>query len=500
MSSKSQNDYFDTTHLDGEIGKRTASGGKMLAITQVIKAVAEIAATVILVRLLLPEEFGIVGMVASVVGFFAMFKDLGFSMATIQRAEITHEQVSMIFWINVGFSTLIMLMTMATAPALVWFFKEPKLLWVTIGLAAGFLFGGLAIQHEALLRRQMRISAIAVIQCIAMVVSVLVAVLLAWAGWSYWALVARPIVWAVINMSGVWLMCSWRPGLWRRGSANIRSLLGFGGNLTTFNLVNYFSRNLDDILIGRFYGSAAVGVYQKAYELFMIPLTLINAPVGVVAIPALSRLVGKDKEYREAYLAILEKILMIAMPIVALLVGASDWLVLVILGDKWTAVAPIIMALSGAIFAQVVSDSVSWLFISQDRTREMMLWGVISTGLAVTSFLVGLPWGALGVAAAYSLMDFFIRTPFLLWYIGRRGPVSAGDVYRLWLPFFVMGLAVLGALRLIRYAFADIDAVMGLGLSVLVMFVVAVIGLSMTRIGRRALKTAWRSIGKKRPA
>ncbi len=490
MSGKSRDDYFDTEHLDDNIGQRTMRGGALTAVAQAVKSVVEVASTVILVRLLLPEEFGLVGMVASVTGFLAMFKDLGLSMATIQRPQISHAQVSMLFWVNLGFSALIMLMTMALAPALVWFFDEPRLLWVTIGLSGAFLFGGLTVQHEALLRRQMRFGAIALIQCTAMIISVLAAVWLAWAGWSYWALVARSVVSAAVTAAGVWLMCSWRPGLWTRGE-EIKSLLGFGGNLTGFNFVNYFARNLDDILIGRFYGSASLGLYQKAYEIFMIPLSLINTPVSAVAIPALSRLTASEQRYRAAYLRILEKVLMIAMPLGALLVGTSDWIVLVVLGDQWTEASAIIAMLGIAIFVQVVGNSTGWLFITQDRTREMMIWGLISTALAAASFLVGLPWGALGVAAAYSLMDFFIRTPLLLWYVGRRGPVSAGDVYRLWVPFFAVGMAVLAALRGMRLVFPIENMIIGLGVSIVVMGCVSVLGFSVTRTGRGALSDAW---------
>src|SRR5690606_31980809 len=133
----------------------TMRGGALTAVAQAVKSIGEVVSTVVLVRLLLPEEFGLVGMVASVTGFLAMFKDLGLSMATIQRAQISHAQVSTLFWINLGFSALIMLMTIGMAPALVWFFDEPRLLWVTIGLSGAFLFGGLTVQHEALLRRQM---------------------------------------------------------------------------------------------------------------------------------------------------------------------------------------------------------------------------------------------------------------------------------------------------------------------------------------------------------
>ncbi|MBA2665305.1 MAG: lipopolysaccharide biosynthesis protein [Bradymonadaceae bacterium] len=486
MGSGDNSEYFTTEHLDEDIGRRTVQGGAITAVAQVVKSLVEIGATIALARLLMPQDFGLVGMVVAVTGFLAMFKDLGLSMATIQRARIDHAQVSTLFWINLAFSVLIMVVTVALAPVIAWFFDEPRLIWITVGLAGAFVFSGLTVQHDALLRRQMRFGAIALVEVAALVLSLALAVWLAVDGWGYWALVARQVLAAGVAALGVWLACSWRPGLWSR-QADVRSMLGFGGNLTGFNFVNYFARNLDDILIGRFYGAAPLGLYQKAYEVLMIPLKQINNPVSSVAIPALSRLRDDAPRYRAAYLRILEKVLLLTMPLGAYLVMTADWLVLVVLGEQWIEAGRIFAVLGVLAFSQPLGNSAGWLFITQDRTREMLYWGLVGSALAALSFVAGLPWGALGVAAAYAISGLLVRTPILLWYVGRRGPVSALDIYRTAAPYFATAAGVVGALVGLRHLCQGVEPLAGLVASLLVTIVVTLAVLGCIPSGRRAL-------------
>ena len=134
--------------------------------------------TVILARLLTPEDFGLVAMVTAITGFMVIFKDMGLSMATIQRPEIRHEQVSTLFWINVAVSFVIMLLTAIIAPAIAWFYGRPRLVWITLAFSIGFIFGGLTIQHQALLKRNMRFGTLAAIDIISILGSIIVGVVL----------------------------------------------------------------------------------------------------------------------------------------------------------------------------------------------------------------------------------------------------------------------------------------------------------------------------------
>jgi O-antigen/teichoic acid export membrane protein len=251
----------------------------------------------------------------------------------------------------------------------------------------------------------------------------------AWYGAGYWALVLNQLVMTLATVVGVWSVCRWRPGFPGRG-LGLRSMLSYGGNLTGFNVMTFFSRNLDNLLIGKFFGAHQLGVYSRAYQMLLMPMQQINAPLAAVAVPALSRLADSPDRYRAAYLRILEKIVMITMPLGALMIATSDWMVLLLLGPKWTETGKIFMLLGIAAMIQPVTKTAWWLFSTQGRTRELFHWGLIGGAVAVVSILAGLPWGATGVAASYAVADLCIATPLLFWYVGRRGPIRASDFYR----------------------------------------------------------------------
>jgi len=200
---------------------------------QGVRFFLRMGSTVVLARLLTPQDFGLIAMVTVITGFVMMFKDMGLSMATVQRDEVNHAQISTLFWINVGLSLCVMLLTAALAPVIAWFYGEPRLVWVTLALASAFIFGGFTVQHQALLRRQMRFGTLAVIGIISMVVGIITAIIAALSGAGYWSLVLMQLATAITIAIGVWVGCDWRPGLFVRRSG-IRKMLAFGGNLTGF--------------------------------------------------------------------------------------------------------------------------------------------------------------------------------------------------------------------------------------------------------------------------
>src|SRR3990172_168793 len=180
---------FSTDHLKVDLKGRSVRGGMVTLLAQVCKFVLSMGSTMVLARLLTPKDYGLIGMVSVVTGFVALFMDLGLSMATVQRAEINHDQVSNLFLVNVGISFFIMLLVVALAPAVAAFYGEPHLAGVTIALAVAFLFGGLTVQHQALLRRQMKFFSLAIVDIGSLVTSIVVGISLAWYGAKYWSLV-----------------------------------------------------------------------------------------------------------------------------------------------------------------------------------------------------------------------------------------------------------------------------------------------------------------------
>ena len=449
LGDRDDSRHFRTDHLKADLAGRTARGGLVTAAAQGLKFCIGLGGTVILARLLTPVDYGLIGMVAIIFSFVSMFQYLGLSTATVKWSDLNHQQVTALFWLNLALSFAIMLVMIGIAPLAAWFYREPRLIWITIGYAISILLTGLNIQHEAILSRQMRFVAMAVIEVSSILLALVAAVVAAWYGAGYWALVINQLVLTLVTLAGVWITCTWRPGLPRR-TAGVRSMLSYGGNLTGFNVMTFFARNLDNALIGKFWGAYQLGVYSRAYQMLLMPMQQINAPFATVAIPALSRLADSPERYRTAYLQILQKIAMLTMPLVAFMIASSDWLILFLLGPQWREASRIFMWLGIAAIIQPVTKTTWWLFSTQGRMKDLFRWGVMGSAIATLSIVVGLRWGAVGVAASYAISDLVLATPLLFWYVGREGPVRASDFYRTIAPFVCASLSALAVLLLCR--------------------------------------------------
>src|SRR6266404_3884283 len=214
--------YFETDHLLADISRRTVRGSIVTMSTHGLKFGISIIATAILARLLTPQDYGLIGMVAVATNLVSLLKEMGLSYPTVQRAEIDFRQISTLFWVNLGVSIAMIAVMLALAPVLSWFYGEPRLKMIASVTAIGFVFGGLTVQHEALLRRQMRFLALSGIAFVSMLSGYFVAIVMAWSGaghwsalnWRCWQLALSASYFYVVGDPGYrvgtlgWLQCS----------------------------------------------------------------------------------------------------------------------------------------------------------------------------------------------------------------------------------------------------------------------------------------------------
>ena len=260
-----------------EFKRKSVRGGAAAILAQVAGMVLQIGTTFILARLLAPSDYGLQAMVITLTAFVSLFKDAGLSVASVQRDTLTHEQISTLFWINIGLGIVLMIAAAAMAPVLAAFYKEPRLFWLTIASSTIFFFNSLAIQHRALLDRSMRFGTSAKIDTLCAVVGTAVAITLAILKFGYWALICQNIALPVVGAIAVWIAMPWRPGR-PRWSAEMRSMVRFGGTVTLNGVVVYIAYNTEKILLGRYWGAAPLGIYGRAFQLATLPVQqLINA-------------------------------------------------------------------------------------------------------------------------------------------------------------------------------------------------------------------------------
>lgn len=405
-----------------------ARGGLITMLGQFLKLLLQICSNILLARLLTPDDFGLVAMVTVVATFVVMFKDLGLSQATIQKAEITHEQISNLFWVNVTLGLVLMLFTMLISGYIADFYGRDELQSIAIWLSIGLFIGGASVQHQAILKRRMNYKLLAYIEIGSMATAVGLAIVSALYGLGYWSLIVLQLVQVIFVLIGVWWVVRWVPSLPTKG-VGTKSLLGFGGYMTAYGFVNYFARNLDTILIGWRWGAEPVGLYSRSYSLLLLPLGQITAPISSVAVPVLSRLQDENTEFKTYYLRMVKVVAYISMPVVIAMGVLADELILFLLGEKWSAASELFQILAFAAFLQPVISTVGWVYVSLARVKIMLYWGTVSTLLTAVFMLVGLPYGATGVAISYSICTWVLLLPSL--YIAYKGtPVSIKSLFQ----------------------------------------------------------------------
>jgi PST family polysaccharide transporter len=384
--------------------------------------VLRIGSTAILARLILPQQFGLVMMVTAVTAVADQFRDLGLSTVTVQRKEISHQQVTNLFWINVLAGVSIALTVAAISPLISTYFKEPRLTLITCILATNFVWGGLVVQHEALLARMLKLGNIAVVRVLSSVISVIVAVLLAWKGFGYWALVWKEVVrWGLLTV-GMWICLPWIPGLPCR-SVNVRPLLRFGAHLSGANILVTIMTGADRFLLGRFWGAGAVAVYRQAYQLLVLPMDQLLGPVFQVTQPGLSVLQTEDSKYRHFYQKVLTIVCIATMPVSLFVAATAAEIVRVLLGRKWIECASVLMILSLGTF---IKEPIRWnahVLITRGKSRRYLGLTLLQNVTFVVCMLVGVRWGITGVAAADVIATYLLAVPTL--YLSLKGsPVT----------------------------------------------------------------------------
>jgi O-antigen/teichoic acid export membrane protein len=394
--------------------EKTIRGGIARLCAQGANFSLRLGSLMVLARLLGPKDFGLVGMVTAFTGVLMLFRDFGLSAAAIQRETVTEDQISTLFWINILFGIFLALFAAAMAPAIAAFYHEPRLVMVTLVLAAGFLFNAAGVQHGAILQRQMRFTTLAVINTVSLMIGTVIAIFGARAGYGYWALVAMTVASPLINTIGCWVSAAWIPGLPRRRTG-IRSMIRFGGTLTVNGLVVYAATNLEKILLGRFWGVDALGIYGRAYQLSNIPTENLNSAAGEVAFSALSRLQADPIRLKSYFLKGYSLVLAMTLPIsVACLVFADD-VVRVLLGPKWMAAAPIFRLLAPAMLGFAIANPLAWLVCSLGLVERSLKMSLAIAPIMIVSYLVGLPYGPRGVALAYSAAMLIWLFPVIVW-------------------------------------------------------------------------------------
>ena len=454
-----------------DLKQKTLRGGVAKLFGQGAGFVLSILSASVLARLLDPKDFGLVAMVTVVTGIYGMFTTAGLSSATVQHATVTEQQLSTLFWVNMLVGALLALISLATAPVLVAFYHEPRLLWVTVTLAAGFLINAAGVQHTALLQRQMRFGTLTAIGIATQLVTLLVGVALALAGLGYWALVGMSLANPLVSTVAKWSVARWIPGLPRRGSG-IMPMLRFGGTLTLNSLVIYVGYNAEKALLGRFWGAGPLGMYSRAYNLVSIPTENLNGSVGEVAFSALSRVQDDPARLKSYFLRGYSMVMSMTFPITIFCAIFAEEIILLLFGAKWLEAAVIFRLLTPTVLIFGLINPFGWLLQSTGLQVRSLKLALVIAPLVISADLLGLSYGPRGVAFAYSAAMTLWLVPHVLWCIHGTN-IGFGDLLRSIAPSFLSGMAAAAVTFAVRhFGFKGLIPLVQLGLGGTIMLLV----------------------------
>jgi PST family polysaccharide transporter len=365
--------------------------------------------TTILARLVTPAEYGLIGMATVVLIFLRRFADFGTGSAIIQRCELGDTQLSSIFWFNALLGTALGGLLFVVAPLIARFYDEPGVQPVVAVLALTLPLQSLAIVPDHLLRRRLQFSRWVVRGLAAVAVGGGVGIALALAGGGVWALVGQQLAQAVAAMVALWLAVKWRP-LFSFRFEDIREIGGFTSGVVGFNLLNYFVRNTDFLLIGRFLGPVSLGLYALAYRLMRYPAQTLSGVASQTLFPVFSRMGDEQSRISNAYIRVVRYITVITFPImVGMALTAEDFLV-TLFGPQWLSAAPLLVYLALAVLLQPAASLLTAVIWAKGYTQWHLKYAVVQSGLVIAGFAIGLQWGVEGVAASYLITSLISST------------------------------------------------------------------------------------------
>jgi O-antigen/teichoic acid export membrane protein len=390
--------------------RNAASGVKWSTISQAARQGMQFITIIILARLLSPSDFGLMGMALVVIVFVTVFKDLGTAAAVIQQRTLSDRQLSSIFWVNVAFGFIATVLIFVSAPLVAYFYHEERLTPILEVLSLSFVISGIGILQQALLERELAFRALAKVETIAVTSGAIVGVGSALLDARVWSLVYQALSIAIVTTVLLWVSSAWRPRLvfdW----TEVKAVSNYSLNLTGFNIFNYFCRNADYLLIGRFLGAQDLGYYTLAYRIMLFPVQSIIMIVTRVMFPVYSQLQDDDARLRRAYLKVAGIVALITFPMMFGVMALSKPFVLSVFGSEWMPIVVLLVILAPVGLIQSVETTVGAIYQAKGRTDWMLRWGIAEGLLTVIAFVIGLRWGIIGVAAAYAVVTFALVYP-----------------------------------------------------------------------------------------
>lgn len=389
---------------------KVKNGLKWTFVDQILSQVIFLVFSIFLARILTPSIFGIVSMVTIFSNFAALFIDLGFSAALIQKKEITDAHYSSVFWLNVGIGFLMYLIFYVCAPLISLFYNQPELTLLIRVICLSFIVSSFASVQANILIKELHFKKKVIINWIAMLIGYALAFIMAYQGYGVWSLVMMTLLTAILNSILYWFVSKWVPLFifeWKK----VKELSHYGLNFLGEASVNYWSRNFDNFIIAKVLGSTDLGIYTRAYSLMLLPLRNVSTIITKVMFPAFSKKQDDIQVLKKYYLSIIQHIALITFPLMIGLSIVSREFVLLFFGSQWSAMIPVLSILSGLGAIQSIVSLNGLIYNSLGRVNIAFKVSILTNIVLVIAFVIGVNYGLIGVAYSYLIASALLLIP-----------------------------------------------------------------------------------------
>lgn len=419
--------------------EKTVIGVVWSAVQKFGSTAVSFISTIVLARLLTPEDYGCIGMLSIFLAVASTFIDGGFGSALIQKQRPTREDYSTIFYWNFSLSVVLYVILFFSAPAIARFYNLPLLCSVLRVQGVVLIINAIRIVQTNQLRKQLKFKKIASVDLSVAALSLVVTIYLAWKGFGVWALVTQQLMVSVLTTSIYWITGHWYP-LLTFSMQSFRELFSFGGFILLSNLINTFCNNIQGLLIGKFYNSATMGYYSKAKSTEELSSTFISNIIDQVSYPVLAE-AQNDKAYMIRMLRKFIGVLAyVTFPIMLVLMLIAKPVFVLLYSERWVQSVPYFQILCFAGIA-ICLQGINYNAVAAiGKSKDLFKWTIIKRLVALCFVVGGLAlWGIKGILLGTVFGSFFI-------YFVNAGLVSkhvgytAGQQFKDFLPILVVSL------------------------------------------------------------
>lgn len=470
-------------------GSRSVRSGVMMVVGRGAQLVLQFGLSIVLARLLTPDDYGVQAMVFPVALLVQGIANAGLQSAIIQHEELDDVQASALFWVSLRWNALLCLAMAASGFILMPMYREPRVLPVTIAWAAITFAATLSAIHEALLKRQFRFGAVLGAHLAGLVLSIVVAVVAAKLGLRYWAIILQVAVVEFVRVGIVWTVSRWRPIAWSRlgaerdtAAAELRAYWrGFAGS----RFMGWIGEQADRVAVGITGGSVMLGFYDTAKRWGQFAFLELYTPLTEVAIASLSAARRDPERYASHVRNAFVPVLAVSLPILGFLFAEPRGVLLFLVGETWLPSAPMLRAIALAIAIGSIGRLAFWVSLSMGQTVRTFHWTLWATPVYLVCVLAGVRWGAEGTARGLAVANMLTSVPCVYFLLSTTS-LRAGAVLRTWAVPLLASAGGVVALQLLDDGVRSAESFAGLVIRGLV-FVATYAVLWMVIPGGRAM-------------